>query len=70
MLHGFEDLSDDDLIRIDTNFVDAFDLNAGKGKEIRQLRRGAAAEVEVGAEPGEGNFHENCVRKRVSFSMR
>ena len=70
MLDGFEDLTDHDFIGIDSYFVDAFHFDACEGQEVGELRSGASTEVEMSAEPGEGNFHENCVRKRVSFSIR
>jgi hypothetical protein len=38
--------------------LDAFDLDTGEGEEVRELRDGVAAEVEMGAEPGEGDLHD------------
>ena len=57
MLHKGVDLSHDDLVGGHAAFFDALDLDTGEGEEIGELRNGVAAEIEMSAEPGEGDLH-------------
>jgi hypothetical protein len=63
LLEGL-DLRDDDLVRSDALLLDAFHFNACEGQKVGELRRGVAAEVEMGLEPVEGDLHG---RKRRNF---
>ncbi len=57
VLHGFEDLRDDDLVGVDAAHFDALDLDAGEREQVAQLLDGHVREVEMGFEPGQGDFH-------------
>ena len=58
VLNELNNLANHHTIRGDACFFDAFNLDAGKGQQVRELCGAAVAEVEVGIEPGEGGFHE------------
>ena len=57
VLHEGLDLGHDDLVGGHTAFFDAFDFDTGEGEQVRELRNGVAAEIEMSAEPGEGDLH-------------
>ncbi len=63
VLHGFEDLRDHDLIDGRAARLEAFDFHAGHGEQVGEFG-GIAGKIHVFAEPVEGDFHQNCRRKR------
>jgi len=58
VLHEGLNLRNDDFVRGDTLFLNAFDFDTRKGEEIGELRDGVGAQVEMGVEPGEGDLHD------------
>ena len=54
---GLLHLGDHDEFRLDSDFIDTFHFDAREGEEVAQFGDGAGAEIEVGAEPVEGDFH-------------
>ena len=51
-------LRDDDFVGGNTAFLDPFNFDTGEGEEIGELRNGVGAQIEMGAEPGEGDLHD------------
>jgi len=58
VLNGFFDFSDDDLLTLYAHFLEAFDLDPGKGEEVADFIKGTGAEIEAFFEPVERNVHE------------
>jgi hypothetical protein len=57
LLEGLN-LRDDDFVRGDTSFLDAFDFDTSEGEEIGELGDCVCTQVEMGAEPGERSLHD------------
>lgn len=57
MLDGLGDLADDDEVGVDAFLLNAFHFDASEGEQIGELGEGQVGEVDVGGEPGEGDFH-------------
>jgi hypothetical protein len=62
-----EDLCDDDALEIADERMDGFDFEAEHGEAFGEVG-GRVLEVDVAPEPIEGDLHQNCWRKRTSFS--
>lgn len=54
---GLLHLGDHDEFRLDSDFIDTFHFDAREGEEVAQFGDGAGAEIEMSAEPVEGDFH-------------
>ncbi|MFT6181402.1 MAG: hypothetical protein ACJAQT_002126 [Akkermansiaceae bacterium] len=57
VLNGFFDLGDDNLVALDTHFLEAFDFDPGEGEEVADFIEGAGAEIEAFFEPVERDVH-------------
>jgi hypothetical protein len=61
MLHGLDDMADDEALQRFGRVADALDLEAQHGEAVAQLGQ-ARGGVEMLAEPGQGELHRTCSR--------
>ena len=67
MLDDFQHLGDDDVVELGRDRLQSFDFEAGHGQQMGQFLARQPG-VDEGAQPGFGEFHANCLRKRRSPS--
>jgi hypothetical protein len=60
-------MGDDDALEVAGEMMDGLDFEAEHGEALGEVGRRVIA-VDVTPEPIEGDLHQNCWRKRTSFS--
>ena len=64
VLNGFFNFGHNDLVALNSHFLEALDFDAGKGEEIADFVERAGAKIEAFFEPIERNVHEAGRRRR------
>ena len=69
VLDDFKHLRDDNVVELGRDRLQAFDFKAGHGQQMGKLLARQLG-VDKGTQPGFGEFHANCLRKRRSPSKK